>query len=67
MVQWFNVKAKTGIASLYSSSINLNTTAMYPFESAYMIQVGIGELVVLLIGLPIYKKIKVVIDKRLAQ
>ena len=33
----------------------------------YMIQVGIGELVVLLIGLPIYKKIKVVIDKRLAQ
>ena len=33
----------------------------------YMIQVGIGELVVLMIGLPIYKKIKVVIDKRLAQ
>ena len=43
MVQWFNVKAKTGIASLYSSSINLNTTAMYPFEDAYRVQVGLDD------------------------
>ena len=43
MVLWFNVKAKTGIASLYSSSINLNTTAMYPFEDAYRVQVGLDD------------------------
>lgn len=32
----------------------------------YMIEVGFGELVVLMIGLPLYKKVKVVIDQKLA-
>ena len=43
MIKWLNVKAKNGVASLYNNSIILNTTAMYPFESAYMIQVGIDD------------------------
>ena len=43
MVKWFNVKAKTGVASLYSNNITLNTTAMYPLEDAYKIQVGLDE------------------------
>ena len=43
MVQWFNVKAKNGVASLYSNSITLNTTAMYPFEEAYRVQVGLDD------------------------
>ena len=43
MIKWLNVKAKNGVASLYNNSITLNTTAMYPFESAYMIQVGIDD------------------------
>ena len=43
MVKWFNVKAKNGVASLYSNSITLNTTAMYPFEEAYRVQVGMDD------------------------
>lgn len=43
MVKWFNVKAKTGVASLYSNNITLNTTAMYPLEDADKIQVGLDE------------------------
>ena len=43
MIKWFNVKAKNGVASLYSNSITLNTTAMYPFEIAHRVQVGLTE------------------------
>ena len=43
MVKWFNVKAKNGVASLYANSITLNTTAMYPFEEAYRVQVGLDD------------------------
>ena len=43
MIKWFNVKAKNGVASLYSNSITLNTTAMYPFEIAHKVQVGLTE------------------------
>lgn len=43
MIKWFNVKAKNGVASLYSNNITLNTTAMYPFEDAYKVQVGLDE------------------------
>ena len=43
MIKWFNVKAKNGVATLYSNSITLNTTAMYPFEDAYRVQVGIDD------------------------
>ena len=43
MIKWFNVKAKNGVASLYSNSITLNTTAMYPFEIAHKVQVGLSE------------------------
>ena len=43
MIKWFNVKAKNGVASLYSNSITLNTTAMYPFEIAHKVQVGLSD------------------------
>lgn len=43
MIKWINVKAKNGSASLYSNSITLNTTAMYPFEIAHKVQVGISD------------------------
>ena len=43
MIKWLNVKAKNGVASLYNNNITLNTTAMYPFEPAYMVQVGIND------------------------
>lgn len=43
MIKWFNVKAKNGVATLYSNNITLNTTAMYPFESAYKVQVGLDD------------------------
>lgn len=43
MIKWINVKAKTGVASLYANNITLNTTAMYPFEPAYRVQVGIDD------------------------
>ena len=43
MIKWFNVKAKNGVASLYSNNITLNTTAMYPFENAYKVQVGLDD------------------------
>ena len=49
MIKWFNVKAKNGVASLYSNNITLNTTAMYPFDEAYRVQVGLsdkGEIVI---------------------
>ena len=43
MIKWFNVKAKNGVASLYSNNITLNTTAMYPFEDAHRVQVGLND------------------------
>jgi len=43
MIKWFNVKAKNGVASLYTNNITLNTTAMYPFDIAYKVQVGLSE------------------------
>ena len=43
MIKWFNVKAKNGVASLYSNNITLNTTAMYPFEIAHKVQVGLTD------------------------
>ena len=43
MIKWLNVKAKNGSASLYSNSITLNTTAMYPFEIAHKVQVGLSD------------------------
>ena len=43
MIKWFNVKTKNGVASLYNNNITLNTTAMYPFEIAYKVQVGLSE------------------------
>ena len=43
MIKWINVKAKTGVASLYANNITLNTTAMYPFEPAYRVQVGLDD------------------------
>ena len=41
----------------------LSTPDLIPL---YMLQVGFGELVVLAIGLPIYKKIKVLFDTKLS-
>ena len=43
MIQWFNVKERNGVASLYGNNITLNTTAMYPLDFAYRVQVGIDE------------------------
>ena len=43
MIQWFNVKARSRTASLYANNITLNTTAMYPLDSAYRVQVGMDE------------------------
>ncbi len=43
MIKWINVKAKNGVATLYSNNITLNTTAMYPFDLAYKVQVGIDD------------------------
>ena len=43
MITWFNVKAKNGVASLYNNNITLNTTAMYPFEDAHRVQVGLDD------------------------
>ena len=43
MIKWFNVKAKNGVATLYSNNITLNTTAMYPFEDAHRVQVGMDD------------------------
>ena len=43
MIKWFNVKDRSGVASLYSNNITLNTTAMYPLEFAYKVQVGVDE------------------------
>lgn len=43
MIKWFNVKERNGVASLYSNNITLNTTAMYPLDTAYKVQVGVRE------------------------
>lgn len=43
MIKWFNVKERSGIASLYSNNITLNTTAMYPIDFAYRVQVGLDD------------------------
>ena len=43
MIKWFNVKERSGVASLYSNNITLNTTAMYPLDFAYRVQVGLDE------------------------
>lgn len=43
MIKWFNVKDRNGVASIYANNITLNTTAMYPLDSAYRVQVGMDE------------------------
>ena len=43
MIKWFNVKDRNGVASLYANNITLNTTAMYPLDFAYRVQVGMDE------------------------
>lgn len=43
MIKWFNVKERNGMASLYASNITLNTTAMYPLDTAFKVQVGVDE------------------------
>ena len=43
MIKWFNVKDRTGVAKLYATNTTLNTTAMFPFDSAYRVQVGMDE------------------------
>ena len=43
MIKWFNVKDRNGVASLYANNITLNTTAMYPLDTAYKVQVGMDE------------------------
>lgn len=43
MIKWFDAKEKIGSASLYSSSITLNTVAMYPLDYAFRVLVGISE------------------------
>lgn len=43
MIKWFNVKDRNGVASLYSNNITLNTTAMYPLDFAYKVQVGLDD------------------------
>ena len=43
MIKWFNVKDRSGVASLYPNNITLNTTAMYPLDFAYKVQVGMDD------------------------
>ena len=43
MIKWFNVKDRTGIASLYPNNITLNTAAMSPLDFAYRVQVGLED------------------------
>ena len=43
MIKWFNVKDRNGVASLYANNITLNTTAMYPLDTAFKVQVGMDE------------------------
>lgn len=43
MIKWFNAKERNGVASLYATNITLNTTAMYPLDFAYKVQVGIDD------------------------
>ena len=43
MIKWFNVKERSGVASLYPNNITLNTTAMYPLDFAFKVQVGMDE------------------------
>ena len=43
MIKWFNVKDRCGVATLYSNNITLNTTAMYPLDFAYKVQVGLDS------------------------
>ena len=43
MIKWFNVKDRTGVASLYTNNITLNTAAMSPLDFAYRVQVGLDD------------------------
>ena len=43
MIKWFSVKERSGVASLYPNNITLNTTAMYPLDFAFKVQVGMDE------------------------
>lgn len=43
MIKWFNAKERNGVASLYATNITLNTTAMYPLDFAYKVQVGVDD------------------------
>ena len=42
-IKWFNVKDRNGVASFYANNITLNTTAMYPLDTAYKVQVGMDD------------------------
>ena len=43
MIKWFNVKDRTGVATLYTNNITLNTAAMSPLDFAFKVQVGIDD------------------------
>ena len=43
MIKWFNVKDRSGVASLYNNNITLNTAAMSPLDFAYKVQVGLDD------------------------
>ena len=43
MIKWFNVKDRNGVASFYANNITLNTTAMYPLDTAFKVQVGMDD------------------------
>ena len=43
MIKWFNVKDRSGVASLYPNNITLNTAAMSPLDFAYRVQVGLDD------------------------
>ena len=43
MIKWFNVKDRSGVASLYPNNITLNTAAMSPLDFAYRVQVGLED------------------------
>ena len=43
MIKWFNVKDKSGTASLYQNNITLNTVAMSPLDYAFRVLVGVKD------------------------
>ena len=57
MIKWFNVKDRCGVATLYSNNITLNTTAMYPLDFAYKVQVGLDSDTIAVIIKPLTKEV----------